>query len=233
MATFVGSRVVTHCRSATPKNCVIFLHGSGDDGGNIARCVNSYFQSLPDTVVLYPTAPLRPYSLNGGAPSRVWHDRKDLCLNAEEDVEGIQRMSRHFLSLLDDVNERMNIPNSRIVLGGFSQGGHMALQIGYGDFLSKPIAGVFALSAFLVEQSVVFEELKIFKENRNIPLFMAHGSSDPLVEYAWGRKTFDRLVDEGGLGISEFRPFEGFHHTDDEVMRGLERWIAQRFASDG
>lgn len=231
MATFLGSRLVTQCRSAAPKNCVIFLHGSGDSGDNIGRCVGSYLESLPDTVILYPTAPLRPYSLNGGSQSRVWHDRKDLSLSADEDAKGIEQMGRHFVTLLNDVNEKMNIPNNRIVVGGFSQGGHMALQLGFRDFLTEPVAGVFALSAFLAERSVVFEEMTRFREKRNIPVFMAHGDSDPLVEYSWGQRTFDRVVAEGDLRIASFHQFRGFHHIDEKVMENLETWIAQRFSS--
>jgi len=230
ISTFLGSQLVTRSRGGSPQNCVIFLHGSGDTGENIGRCVDSFFLNLPETVVFYPTAPLRPYTLNEGCLSRVWHDRKELSLDGKEDAEGIERMSRNFVSLLNDINEKLGIPNSRIVVGGFSQGGHLSLQLGFRNFFSEPVAGVFALSAFLANNSVVYDEMRALKKQRNIPLFMAHGSSDELVEFGWGQRTFERVVDAGDVKMATFRRFQGFHHIDVETMEILASWITQRFS---
>jgi len=230
---FMGSKLISsqrHASSSVPQNCVIFLHGSGASGSDIAGAVDPLLRSLPNTIVLYPTAPLRPYSLNDGHLSRVWHDRVGLDPSVPEDDEGIREMGRKLANMIGEINEKMNIPNSRIVVGGFSQGGHMAMHVGYRDFLSEPVAGVFALSTFLAEGSAVYDATRDQKKHgiEPPPLFMAHGKSDWMVSFAWSQRTFELLKN---LGLdARFREFEGGHNIDEEELTELYAWLIQRFS---
>ena len=131
--------------------------------------------------------------------SRVWHDRKGLDPSVPEDDESIRFMGGKLAHLVGEINEKFNVPNERIVIGGFSQGGHMAFHMGYRDFLKEPVAGVFVLSSFLAEGSAVYEAVRnggrrlrrdddddeniitTGSRRRSPPLFMAHGSEDWLV----------------------------------------------------
>jgi len=236
---FLGSKLLSHCgpcASTVPKNCVIFLHGSGDTGPGIAGAVGLFLRTLPETIVFYPTAPQRPYTMYEGYHSHVWHDRTDISPSVAEDSEGIGDMGRKLAALVAEINEKMDIPNSRIVVGGFSQGGHMALHLGYRDFLSEPVAGVFALSAFLAQGSAVYDAAKMkagvdgggkVTAGGLPPLFMAHGTSDALVLHSWGRTAFENMKTIGLDG--KFYDFEGEHNVDVDELELLTSWIIGRF----
>jgi len=247
LTQFLGTRLISSGPSSSasaPRNCVIFLHGSGASGVDIAQSVDPFLRSLPDTVLLYPTAPLRPYSLCDGCLSRVWHDRRGLDPQAPEDDEGIITMRSHLMDLVAQVNQRYDIPNNRIVVGGFSQGGHMSLHLGYRDLakqteltqsstgIAQPLAGVFALSSFLAEGSAVYDAVKNSSNNSSTippPLFMAHGRSDSLVSFSWGKSTFDKLTN---LGLElTFHEFDGDHQVSLEELHSLRTWIEKRFES--
>jgi len=238
---FCGSKLVwSHRHSASssssaspPKNCVIFLHGSGASGSDIANAVDPLLRRLPDTVILYPTAPLRPYSLLDGQLSRVWHDRKGLDPEAPEDSEGIGEMGTHLARLVSEINIKMNIPNSRIVVGGFSQGGHMAMHLGLRGFLAEPPAGVFALSSFLAEGSAVYEAVRIAEGEGRLeempPLFMAHGKADWLVSVSWAQRSFELLRDLG-MTKAKYLEFDGDHEVVASELKELYSWLEDRFA---
>jgi len=231
----LGSKLISSPRhsssTSAPQNCVIFLHGSGASGSDIANVADPLLSTLPNTIVLYPTAPLRPYSLNDGELTRVWHDRTGLDPLVPEDESGINDMGQKLAGLISEVNGKFNIPNSRIVVGGFSQGGHMALQIGYRDILKEPVAGVFALSTFLAEGSAVYEAVRNKKKEGTElpPLFMAHGTSDWMVSLSWSKRSFE-LLSELGLN-AKFYEFDGAHDVAGDELNELCSWLCQRLPS--
>jgi len=184
IAKFLGLPLLSHrgpCQSDSFQNCIVFLHGSGDSGPGIAAGIN--MSTIPDTVVFYPTAPVQPYALNNNNPSNVWHDRTGLSPDVQEDSGGIHKMGEELHILISRINDEMNIPFDRIVVGGFSMGGHMALHLGLAHMPSFP-AGIFVLSSFLASNSELYNKLKHVPQSssNHFPLlFMAHGTQDTLV----------------------------------------------------
>ena len=122
--------------------------------------------------MVYPTAPVQPYTPMDGMLSNVWFDRKQITIDAKE-----CRLS--LAKIYDCVNDLIRnevdkgISPSRIIVGGFSMGGALALHTGY--HLNQNLAGVFAMSSFLNHNSIVYDSLRN-TQNRTLPkLLMFHG----------------------------------------------------------
>uniref|UniRef100_UPI0037E757D1 lysophospholipase-like protein 1 n=1 Tax=Semicossyphus pulcher TaxID=241346 RepID=UPI0037E757D1 len=208
---------------------VIFLHGSGDCGSGLRSWVRDVLD--PDLVfshirVIYPTAPLRPYTPMRGALSNVWFDRYKISRDSPEHLESIDHMCDPLGSLIQD-QVRAGIPKHRIIIGGFSMGGAMALHLACRHH--PDVGGVFALSSFLNKDSVAFQAVKE-RHKAGLPLphlFQCHGSSDELVLHQWGEETSE-LLRKSGMS-SSFHSFLGLNHQlsqpELELLRG---WILNR-----
>ncbi|XP_052220459.1 lysophospholipase-like protein 1 isoform X2 [Dreissena polymorpha] len=210
MERFVTRIVKQTCEKAT--GSVIFLHGSGDTGIGIQEWVNSISGAkelrFPHLRILYPTAPPRPYTPNMGNLSTVWYDRKQISPFAHDD-ESVATMAAMLQELVQCEVDR-GIPLNRIIIGGFSMGGGMALQLGY-KYL-RGLAGVFALSSFLSQESLVYK---------------SHGEQDTLVAYSWGRDTYKRLTSLGVQGEFHSVP-DLLHELDRQTLNRLCDWIQAR-----
>ncbi|XP_025105483.1 lysophospholipase-like protein 1 isoform X2 [Pomacea canaliculata] len=173
--------------------------GTGDDLRDTFRYLLREDLCFPHIRILYPTAPVRPYSLADGMPSSVWFDRVNLGLNSVEQKISTDAMAKQ-LGQLVDAEVKSGIPLHRIVIGGFSMGGAMALHLGYR--FHKKIAGVIAIGSFLPNDSAVYQDLEQVKAaDTTLPLLtQIHGEADELVNFLWGRNTFDRLCSLGVKG---------------------------------
>jgi phospholipase/carboxylesterase len=161
---------------ASPSACVIWLHGLGADGHDFEPIVPEL--GLPASLpvrFIFPHAPVRPVTLNNGMAMRAWYDIFAMG-GTREDGEGL-RASQESVEALIAGEEARGIPAGRIVLAGFSQGGAIAFQTG----LRHPerLAGIMALSTYLPLAGTVEDERH--KSNRDVPIFMAHGTSDPMI----------------------------------------------------
>ncbi len=173
-----------------PTAAIIWLHGLGADGHDFEPVV-------PDIVrrgerpwrFVFPNAPIRPVSLNGGLPMRAWYDLKSLDRSAAEDLAGFWDSEARIRELIAREAER-GIPADRIVLGGFSQGGAVSLYTA--PRLGSRLAGVLALSCYLPLAERLAAEQR--EENRLTPIFMAHGRTDGMLPLALGTMSRDTLV---------------------------------------
>jgi predicted esterase len=136
-------------------------------------------------------------------------------LSTAHDEAGILRSRNQFNDLISQEISSTSIPSHRIVLGGFSQGGALALFTG----LTTPhrLAGIFALSAYLLLGDRV---QRLASEggghvNKTAPWFLGHGDADPLVKYEWGCKTAEKLRGELGVQDLEFKTYHGLAHSAD------------------
>jgi len=157
--------------------CVIWLHGLGADGHDFEPIVEEL--NLPGSLsvkFIFPHAPMMPVTINNGYVMRSWYDIKAMDIGSAQDEEGV-RASQEILENMLDEQIAEGIPAERCVLAGFSQGGAIALQTGLR--LNKPLAGIMALSTYL-PLAESFESEKS-QENSKVPIFMAHGDSDPVV----------------------------------------------------
>ncbi len=208
---------------SAPHAAVVFLHGSGDTGEGFQEWIASVHQSFFDELTdlnfefAFPTAELIRYTLCGGQPMSVWHDRADLHITAKEDLVGIKKSVARIDNIIDSFLAR-GIPLKRIFLFGLSMGGHLALQmLGFSKHRIG-LAGVVALSCFLSRSSQIWEELAICTAAGTLqklpPVLMSHGDADDLVLFEWGQVTSDRLR-QTGLQVS----FSKIHGLGHELSR--------------
>ena len=176
-----------------PTAAVIWLHGLGADGNDFAGLVPELdLDDCPPIRFVFPHAPSIPVTLNGGYIMPAWYDILGANLVDQQDAAGIQKSEEAVVALIENQVAR-GIPFDRIVLAGFSQGCAMALHTGLR--LPHRLAGIMALSGYLpLADRFATERMQA---NANTPVFMAHGTQDPVVVLARGEKSRDALVAMG------------------------------------
>ena len=184
---------VEHETAANPTHSIIWLHGLGADGHDFAPIVPELVDpAWPALRFVFPHAPVRPVTINNGMPMRAWYDIAGFDARAPQDEAGVRASIAAVEALIAREHQR-GVPAGRIVLAGFSQGGAIALFAG----LRHPqrLAGLVALSTYLVAPDLLAVEASA--ANRDVPVFMAHGTRDPMVQYPWGVASRDALASAG------------------------------------
>ncbi|XP_019372012.1 PREDICTED: lysophospholipase-like protein 1 [Gavialis gangeticus] len=209
---------------------VIFLHGSGDTGQGVRAWIKQVLSqdlAFQHIKVIYPTAPARPYTPMKGALSTVWFDRYKISNDCPEHIETIDSMCKLLTELIDE-EIKNGIRKDRILLGGFSMGGCMAMHLAYR--YHQDVAGVFALSSFLNKTSLVYQALH--KNESILPeLFQCHGTIDELVLYSWGEETNKTLK---SLGVTaSFLSFPNlYHELKKDELEELRNWILKKLPEE-
>ncbi len=176
-----------------PAASVIWLHGLGADGHDFEPAVPQLVRPGGRALrFVFPHAPVRPVTLNGGMPMRAWYDIIQLNRQAAEDQAGVRASDAALRALIRRENER-GVPSEQIVLAGFSQGGAMALFCGVR--MPERLAGLIGLSCYLPIAATLAAERH--PANLNTPIFMAHGSLDPVVEPQLGELARAQLAASG------------------------------------
>lgn len=175
-----------------PSHAVIWMHGLGADGSDFVPVVREL--KLPPLGIrfIFPHAPMRPVTINGGFVMRAWYDIVAQDLVRQEDERGI-RESQELIEQLIDREIGRGIPANRIVLAGFSQGGVIALQTGLRH--PKRLAGLLALSCYLPLAGAVEKERSAV--NQDVPVFIGHGTADDIVPLQRGLASRDALTKLG------------------------------------
>jgi phospholipase/carboxylesterase len=176
-----------------PTAAVIWLHGLGADGNDFAALVPELdLDGCPPIRFVFPHAPSIPVTLNGGYIMPAWYDILGANLVDRQDAAGIQKSEQAVKALIENEVAR-GIAFDRIVLAGFSQGCAMALHTGLR--LPHRLAGIMALSGYLpLADRFATERMQA---NANTPVFMAHGTQDPVVVLARGENSRDALAAMG------------------------------------
>lgn len=208
---------------ATPVASVIVLHGLGADGGDFVPIVQELELGAVGPVrFVFPSAPVRPVTINGGYAMRAWYDIFPPATRPgemrREDVAGLLESQALVQSLVDREVAR-GVPAQRIVLMGFSQGSAMTLLTG----LRAPqrLAGLAALSGYLPLTASTASECSA--ANRDVPIFLAHGSHDGVVVLARGVDTRDALL---ALEYPvEWHTYPIEHTVSAEEVADLNRWL--------
>mgnify|MGYP005839964247 CR=1 FL=1 len=207
-----------------PEHAVIWLHGLGADGNDFAPIVPQLRSAQTRAVrFVFPHAPVRPVTVNGGMSMRAWYDIRGFEIARDQDAEGIAQSLRQILQLVEREFER-GIVAQNLLLAGFSQGGALALRTA----LSHPerLAGAIALSCYLLDASSLGQWLT--PAGRSTPVFMAHGTDDPVVPIALGRAAAQTLA-EHRVEV-EWSEWPMQHAVCPEEVQGLDRWIEDRFS---
>jgi phospholipase/carboxylesterase len=206
--------------AATTDAAVVFLHGLGDDGHGWSDIVPAL--RLPPTLkirFLFPHAPEIAVTLNGGYRMPAWYDLYDRDFKTRSDLSGV-RTSRVHLEHLIARERHRGIASSRIVLGGFSQGGALSLYVGMRH--SERLAGLIALSAYLIDPDSLDEAAPA---NRRTPMFIAHGTLDDVVRFEWGDASRVAL-EQAGWPV-EWHAYPMGHSAVLEEVEAIGAFIAR------
>lgn len=217
------SQKLLSCVEVNPKKdptaTVIWMHGLGADGYDFESIVPAL--QLPEDLPIrfvFPHAPVRPVTINLGMEMRAWFDIIAIDINAEQDAKGMQQSEKLIQELIKRENDR-GIPSDRIILAGFSQGGAMALHIGLRYF--EKLAGIIALSTFLPLADLLIREAS--SVNRRIPIFMAHGTVDPIVPFQFAKYSCEHLKELGYPVDWHTYPMQ--HLTCAAEVEDISKWI--------
>jgi phospholipase/carboxylesterase len=207
-----------------PAAAIIWLHGLGADGHDFEPLVPELnWPGAPDLRFVFPHAPVRPVTLNGGMPMRAWYDIVSLTGARDHDRAGIEDSVSQAAALIRRERER-GIAADRIVVAGFSQGGAIALLAA----LRHPerLAGLVALSTYLLLDHRL--ERDAHESNRDLPVFFGHGSYDPMVPCGLGELAADRLR-ELGCAV-EWRSYTMPHSVCPQEVVDLTAWLRGRLS---
>lgn len=223
--TTIDSQDIVPAIKGKNTGTVIFLHGSGGTGSLSKEWVEMLKPeiALPHLKIIFPTAPLRPYTPLFGELSNVWFNRIKISPKCPEHLETLNSASEDLKQIVQKEIDS-GIPADRIVIGGFSMGGAMSLHMGYR--ITPQIGGVFALSSFLNENSLVYQELQQNKSQKLPPLFYTQGDRDDLVLFEWAENTFKQLQSYGVEG--QFMTKKGcFHELKKKEIDAVWNWITE------
>ena len=206
-----------------PKGSVIWMHGLGADCWDFVSIVKELY--LPDDLPLrfiFPQAPSRPITINGGHVMPGWYDISMAELERKPDEAGV-RESQGFIDALIAREISRGVAANKIILAGFSQGGAIALQAGLRQ--TQALAGILALSTYLTLGDSLAKEKTT--ANANIPILMAHGTQDPVVPLALARTSRDAM-DALGFKV-EWREYPMQHSLCAQEVEEISGWLQARF----
>jgi phospholipase/carboxylesterase len=207
-----------------PAAAVIWLHGLGADGHDFEPIVPEL--DLPDSLrvrFVFPHAPMQAVTINGGAVMRAWYDVYALEGVRREDDRGV-RVSQAAVEELIAREKARGIPAARLVLAGFSQGGAIALHTGLRH--AERLAGIMALSTYVPLAATLAAEAS--PANGGLPIFMAHGTYDPLIPIE--RAQASRKLLEGLRDPVEWHEYPMEHSVCAEEIADVSAWLRRVLA---
>ncbi len=217
-----NSLIVIDPPAVKADSAVIWLHGLGADGHDFAGIQASLGLPADHAICfLFPHAPLRPVTINGGYVMRAWYDIYAIGPDSPEDQSGLEVSEQYLLDLVAQLG-REGIPPQRIVLAGFSQGGAVCLFTALRA--SQAFAGVLALSTYLPTAQHI--QSTISPAGKDTPVWMAHGTWDDVVPFVFGEMSRDRLLT---LGVAvDWHSYEMPHTVIAPEIQELAEWLRGR-----
>ncbi len=214
-----------------PRHSIIWLHGLGADGSDFVPVAKEMELPVPVRYV-FPHAPMRPVTINGGYVMPAWYDilvgaasaEISASIGKQEDAEGIRESQTEIEKLI--AREKLRgIASKNIFLAGFSQGGAVVLHTGLRH--KERLGGIIALSTYVpLMQTLPAEAAASAIE---VPIFMAHGNEDAVIPHAFGRSSAESLLRQGYA--LEWHSYDMPHAVCQEEIRDIESWLTQRLAN--
>lgn len=207
-----------------PVATIIILHGLGADGRDFVPIAEQLdLSSIGPVRFLFPCAPDRPVTINGGYVMPAWYDLLGADLVSRQDEAGMRQTQASIEALLAHEKSR-GIPAGRIVLAGFSQGCAMALMIGLRH--RERLAGIAALSGYLPLADKAAAECSL--ANQEVPIFLAHGTHDTVVALARATASREALT---ALGYRpEWHEYPMEHSVCPQEVADLQAWLLRVLA---
>jgi phospholipase/carboxylesterase len=202
-----------------PRASVIWMHGLGADGHDFEPIVGELVTAHERAVrFIFPHAPLRAVTVNGGYTMRAWYDIVSLGTHVQEDLEGLRGARTQIEALINRELER-GVMHEHIALVGFSQGGALALYTG--TRFAHRLAGIVGLSCYLPAADRLSQEHS--QASLATPIFMAHGSQDPLVLPDYGERS-RRALERSGYKVA-WHLYPMPHTVSPEEIAELASWL--------
>ncbi|MEN1995379.1 MULTISPECIES: alpha/beta hydrolase [Stenotrophomonas] len=210
---------------ADPQWSVLWLHGLGADGHDFAPIVPELVRPhWPAIRFVFPHAPVQPITINNGVPMRAWYDIVSMDFRSRADSAGVDA-SIVELELLIEREIARGIPAERILLAGFSQGGAVILSALLRR--TRPLAGLIALSTYLPDPAKAAAAR--VAGAISVPVFMAHGTQDPVIPVAIAEHTAQTL---SALGLPvEWHTYTMAHQVCADELDALGNWLEARLAA--
>ncbi len=208
-----------------PTASVIWLHGLGADGHDFEPIVPELRLDAHAIRFVFPHAPVRPVTINGGMQMRAWFDILSFDKSGRQDEDGVRESSDILDALIEREIDR-GIDPSRIVVAGFSQGGAVVL---YGAMRrQQALAGVMALSTFMPSVAPFTDDLSSAVADRSTPVFVAHGTFDPVLPLALGQDVATQLE---AAGFSpEWHDYPMAHAVCPQEIQAIRDWLLRVLA---
>jgi phospholipase/carboxylesterase len=202
-----------------PTGTVLWLHGLGADGHDFAPIVPQLVEPHERPLrFIFPHAPVRPVTINGGMAMRAWYDILGFNRGIPHDEVGIRASDAEVRALIQRENQR-GIATNRIVLGGFSQGG--AISLFSGPRYPEKLAGIMGLSCYLLLEDLLPAERT--RVNFQTSVFLAHGTQDPVVELRRGTEA-KQLLEAGGYPV-EWHAYPMPHSVCPQEIADIADWL--------
>ena len=203
---------------------MIWLHGLGADGHDFEPIVPQLTCAARRPVrFIFPHAPVRPVTINGGMAMRAWYDILGMEIDRDQDQAGISASVAAVDRLIDEQIEA-GIAADRLVLAGFSQGGAIALRCGLAR--AGALAGLIGLSCYLLDANRL--EQWMSPAASSVPLFMGHGSQDPVVPVELGQASASAL-EAAGLNV-RWLTWPMAHSVNLDEIRAINQWLEEVWA---
>jgi phospholipase/carboxylesterase len=203
----------------TPTGTIIWMHGLGADGHDFEPIVPELVRPAERALrFVFPNAPVRPVTVNRGYAMRAWYDIIGFERGTAQDEVGIRGSYAAIEALIRRENER-GIATDRIALAGFSQGGAMALFSG--TRYPEKLAGIMGLSCYMLLDSKFAAERS--PANQTTPVFIGHGSQDPVVSITLG-ETSRRLLEGAGYAV-EWHAYAMPHSVCPQEVLDIAAWL--------
>jgi phospholipase/carboxylesterase len=210
-----------------PARSVIWLHGLGADAHDFEPIIPQLVdRAWPALRFVFPQAPVRAITVNGGMRMRAWYDITGMEIAQRQDETGI----RASIGLLDELIARENargVASDNLFIAGFSQGGAIALAGGLRHRVR--LGGIIALSTYMPLHLALAAERS--EANADLPVFMGHGTFDPVVPLALGTLSRDMLIALGQPVAWHTYPMA--HEVCPAEIADLRTWIGERVSGAG
>jgi phospholipase/carboxylesterase len=205
-----------------PDASVVLLHGLGADGHDFEPIVPELGLGQASVRFVFPHAPVRPVTVNGGIAMRAWYDIVSLDRHGQQDERGIRESSERMRALIEREHER-GIDYSRIVAAGFSQGGAIALHTAMR--FPHRLAGVMGLSTWLPLERTLEREVLTGRSfpAAELPFFIAHGTADPVIPIQFGRHSAD-AIRSAGFDV-EWHEYPMAHAVCPAEIAAMREWL--------
>ena len=207
-----------------PRHAVIWMHGLGADAHDFEPIVPELLRAnWPGVRFVFPNAPMRPVTVNGGYVMRAWYDIAGNDIAARQDEPGL-KASRTAIEALIGAQVKLGVESEHIYLAGFSQGAAMSLYVALRH--ATALGGVIALSGYLPLGAQTASEAH--DANLKTPIFMGHGTQDQVVPEALGRRSADALK---GWGYEvDYRTYPMAHSVSPQEIADVSAWLGARLS---